>query len=506
MASVELIFPHSGMKFQMPNDDLRTRLAELDKAIAKEEARLKKLKNDKFLVQQQLDSIVYPVLTLPLDVTLEILARCSSPPPHQSYGPHWCPTVLLQICRAWREIGLATPTVWTTINLDFTTRPGKHGGRWYNRNVERYLAYRVSLARDRPLFVSLGGGPRWAECLRGDTFSALLHRLAPRLQSLELSVDPNGLAKLDNNPPSFPLLQTLAINVDHGYHKPIKKLFRDAPRLQDVWTRSWGLIDFPWKQLTKFHGDRVSTEDAWYILQSGENLVECALTLVEDETQSSLHSDPCSHPHLQSLTLRRDFNSYSKEYLPFIEFLALPAMRSLHLCMMEKYDLEQISTFLSRHSSQLHTLSSFCGTTSIESLRGMAHLTNLEFWDGKISYIHEFFRELEDLKQRFLPQIQHISFKSCQFILDSADVEMFARGLTSRWDPCANMVAQIRAFHVDLRRTDEMTEYDMAEEFHKIRPSLAGLAALAKRGMHIYVGTRSANYVQGVKKGEWFIR
>ncbi|KAJ7625077.1 hypothetical protein DFH06DRAFT_747212 [Mycena polygramma] len=472
----------------MSNQHLRTRLAELNTEIAEAQALLKRLEHDRRDVQQ-LKLIVYPVLTLPVEVLLEILVHCNCS--HRGPRDYWSSTIVLRVCRSWRELALDASTLWARIDFDLTKT---HTGMWSQ-----------AMARGHPLSVRLCGD--LVKCLGSETFCALLHRVAPRLQTLELEVEAKGMATLDRNPPSFPLLQKLA--VIHEEHdelrrpKPVKHLFLDAPRLQHVFTRSIH-ITFDWKQLTKFEGDSIFTKDAWQLLQSGENLVECSLSFFDNGKQPSVNDlDPCFHPHLQTLTLR-DFESYSyppRAYPSFLHLLTLPALRNLYLSRISRINVEQVSTFLLRHSAQLRTLSSMHGDmefASIESLRCMPHLRDLEleFWDGKNTYVHDFFRELEDSKP-FLPQIQRISFKTCKFILDPLDVEMVTRGLTSRWDAPAdvNGVARIRSFHIDLWPKDNRT--DMADEFHQLRPSLAGLEALVKRGMHIYVGTRSMNYLPG---------
>jgi hypothetical protein len=158
--------------------------------------------------------------------------------------------------------------------------------------VELYLARRVALVGNLPLRVSLGGA-LVGFLLPNAGFSALLHRLAPQLKSLKLEVEATGLVPLDHDPPSFPLLEKLAVILDDGinnnypYPESLEHLFVDAPRLQEVFMRSGTvarLMEFPWKQLKKFEGERVPLEDGRYILRSGENLVECILSLIEDGT------------------------------------------------------------------------------------------------------------------------------------------------------------------------------------------------------------------------------
>jgi hypothetical protein len=253
-------------------------------------------------------------------------------------------------------------------------------------------------------------------------------------------------------------------------------------------------MEFPWKQLKKFEGERVPLEDGRYILGSGENLVECILSLVEDGTElGDLHS--LSHSHLQSLTLRGvDFHSDPAiKYPPILSLLTLPTLRNLELHIGE-LDLEQIS-FISRHSTQPRTFSS-SKTIPIDSLRDMPRLTDLKLvlWDRQVSYLHDFCRELEDPENLFLPQIQHISFLHCDFMLDSADVKILARSLSSRWEPGNRQVAQIRSFRLQVIPPRNPTE--MAKDFQKIIPLLAFLNALAMKGMRVYVGTKSTNYIQ----------
>ncbi|KAJ7771033.1 hypothetical protein DFH07DRAFT_735084, partial [Mycena maculata] len=96
----------------MSNDDLRTRLVELDAAIEKQQALLDTLHIDRENskdIRRQLASIIYPVFTLPLDVTLEIFVYCNS---FHSTSTYWSPTILLGICRTWRALAFSTPTLW----------------------------------------------------------------------------------------------------------------------------------------------------------------------------------------------------------------------------------------------------------------------------------------------------------------------------------------------------------------------------------------------------------
>ncbi|KAJ7167728.1 hypothetical protein C8R46DRAFT_898868, partial [Mycena filopes] len=99
------------------NDDLRARLAEFDTAISAKQALLDKinqemviLRTDRNLIQSQLNFIVYPIQSLPLDITLEIFGHCPFVGEH--HHGYWSPTTVFRVCKPWREIALATPSLW----------------------------------------------------------------------------------------------------------------------------------------------------------------------------------------------------------------------------------------------------------------------------------------------------------------------------------------------------------------------------------------------------------
>ncbi|KAJ6533032.1 hypothetical protein B0H19DRAFT_876733, partial [Mycena capillaripes] len=63
-------------------------------------------------LQAESDAIVYPVLSLPPEVTTEIFLRCVPCEPNPRPSPTQAPLLLAQICRQWRQIALHTPALW----------------------------------------------------------------------------------------------------------------------------------------------------------------------------------------------------------------------------------------------------------------------------------------------------------------------------------------------------------------------------------------------------------
>ncbi|KAJ7167144.1 hypothetical protein C8R43DRAFT_984329 [Mycena crocata] len=109
----------------MPMDftaSLRARLEELDDQLRNSLplevnlawSRLVKEKED---VKKDLDAVVYPILTLPVEITALIFLQCL---PDKPTSPHElvAPMLLTQICRHWREVAHADPRLWTSLKLD----------------------------------------------------------------------------------------------------------------------------------------------------------------------------------------------------------------------------------------------------------------------------------------------------------------------------------------------------------------------------------------------------
>ncbi|KAJ7626558.1 hypothetical protein DFH06DRAFT_1481033 [Mycena polygramma] len=87
--------------------DLRSQLSRLDTLIASLTAERQRL-------QAESDAIVYPVLSLPTEITEEIFQRCLLSQP-QMPCPSKAPLLLTQICQHWREIALNTPGLWQSL-------------------------------------------------------------------------------------------------------------------------------------------------------------------------------------------------------------------------------------------------------------------------------------------------------------------------------------------------------------------------------------------------------
>ncbi|KAJ7262985.1 hypothetical protein C8J57DRAFT_1133739, partial [Mycena rebaudengoi] len=68
------------------------------------------------LILRQLDAVVYPVLTLPSDITAEIFMHYVDDPiiENDRHGAlnSYSPLLLASVCKAWRSVALSFPRLW----------------------------------------------------------------------------------------------------------------------------------------------------------------------------------------------------------------------------------------------------------------------------------------------------------------------------------------------------------------------------------------------------------
>ncbi|KAJ7274148.1 hypothetical protein C8J57DRAFT_1062663, partial [Mycena rebaudengoi] len=119
----------------------RLRVAELTTLIDK-------LVAERSNLQAELDSIVYPVLTIPLEVTSNIFEQ-SIPEDSPHPSPENAPLLLTQICRQWRATALATPSLWQYIRLELP--PWYYVGQ--NEGGERLLQMWLENSAKLPLSI-----------------------------------------------------------------------------------------------------------------------------------------------------------------------------------------------------------------------------------------------------------------------------------------------------------------------------------------------------------------
>ncbi|KAF7293975.1 F-box domain-containing protein [Mycena kentingensis (nom. inval.)] len=108
----------------MSGATLRQQLVNIDTETAALNARLSALATEREQVVAALKRVVYPIIDIPLELTAEILRHFVNDGQHD-VGSRWrthAALVAASVCGVWRSVALATPALWSTLNLQHRGR------------------------------------------------------------------------------------------------------------------------------------------------------------------------------------------------------------------------------------------------------------------------------------------------------------------------------------------------------------------------------------------------
>ncbi|KAJ7498523.1 hypothetical protein FB451DRAFT_1548375 [Mycena latifolia] len=472
----------------MSNASLRAQASEHILAISHHELLLSE-------IQRQLDSIVYPVLTLPHEITSEIFKHClPATRALHSLDPSEAPLLLLHVCSAWREIALATPALWATLDLNAV-----YVRRHFSAIFDTWLAR----ARQRPLSVKIVG-PLF-EIANFDSFSASFRRHACGIQSLKLDITVDSVEDLEKMDTDllgliFPLLQSLSIRLLANGREDLSvpssiNLFHDAPLLQEVLSFDGPpyFIALPWQQLTKFTGQTYTIADCLDALRLMPNLVEVRFALLQEEASNGDHTS-VSHLKIESFTLFEWLCEESGTYANSTEvlaFLTIPGLQTLGILNPDSdvFDDAVLDSFLSRSAPPLRRLV-IRGDIEIRftSLLAVPGLTDLEIWRPSSVFVALFFQFFGD-EESIIPKLQTLSFLGCDGDASVSDiVEMAAAPIADR-RKAGDKFAPLQSFRV------VQEHYIFAPALKISEEALLPFKKLKADGMDIYIGTEKASCI-----------
>ncbi|KAJ7255756.1 hypothetical protein C8J57DRAFT_1721742 [Mycena rebaudengoi] len=303
---------------------LRARLAALNDLIDT-------LAAERLRLQAASDSIVYPILTLPTETTVEIFRRTL--PPSLSPSALEAPLLLGQICRQWREIALNALDLWNSLTFSD------------NRSIP-LLEMWLSRSGNSPLNYSIA-------CIDPVTAEALIDtslQHSRRWEDVTLRVPFTPFSRLGTR--TFPMLRRIAVQVHQDIGDgtpdapPAAVVIADAPLLRAVQIASTDInFDLPWSQLTSLViVPNINVRECMVLLVKCAALVE--LTVGTHDANGSFAR---THPHiilnsLESLSV----NLGPSSVLPF---LTLPRLRVLDLTRDLDHRSPHVLTSLIRRSS-----------------------------------------------------------------------------------------------------------------------------------------------------------
>ncbi|KAJ7633183.1 hypothetical protein FB45DRAFT_1058147 [Roridomyces roridus] len=302
----------------------RARIAQLDTEIEKLRQLMDSLLAEREQCQQVLADYKYPVLTLPAEITSEIFMQFLPSYPHRpSFVEFQSPSFLLQICRRWRDVALATPALWSTMELLLYNSPHHAQQRdllkmWLQRSGSFALSilfdYYKESADDEPLI---------QECIE-----ALLDH-AWRWQDIDITFSFEELCKITG---AMPLLRSVTIGIERGEERPETPvvLFADAPALKHVDLHASFnpfILTLPWSQITSLTAKALYVKEAVEILRHTTILEDCTLNIYPNEpgppTDFSIPSLPLRSLRLQCVGGGTD------EMRQLFRALHLPALQTL---------------------------------------------------------------------------------------------------------------------------------------------------------------------------------
>ncbi|KAJ7167711.1 hypothetical protein C8R46DRAFT_1218636 [Mycena filopes] len=406
---------------QMTPDQMRTRLDELDTIIQRDGALLEQDRNQRLEITRRLGALVYPVLTLPPEITSEVFRHFV-----RSQCGTSVPSVLLRICTTWRDIAVADSALWTELTVNFSI---PHAHKDSAAELASFLHTWIGRAQSRPLSVILGGD--MVSSLGAVRSMELLRRLAPTVRRLELEITRHfdGLPESSDDL-SWPTLEHLQIEAEKALTGLFGSTFATAP-LRTLWLNGSPMssVTLCWQQLTTFDGV-MRFNDCIELLQVAENLLTCRLFIFDYESHSQISASrhrPTTHRFLNDLELTAslDVNSqllplltlprlctFTFIYGPFTinNFLDGSEEDDYEPEVVDDYETEDygpLADFLRRHSDTLANLA--IDHVPARILTPLTRLTELKIAGLPPLFTSDFSALLEDPDKVFLPSLQHIT-------------------------------------------------------------------------------------------------
>ncbi|KAJ7094267.1 hypothetical protein C8R44DRAFT_383677 [Mycena epipterygia] len=479
-------------------DTRRMRIAAIDQEIAQLQTEREKLAA----------SLVFPVITLPVEITSEIFICCL---PDNSLDPTAfdAAAVLGHVCHQWRDIALSIPQLWSSWSLAMDgntslSRISSSVQLWLARSQNRPLSIRIH-HRDctGPFDVSYAD-ERWWERASGSAHDVLPFILQhhQRWKSIELNMPITflqPLASLDPND-ELPLLEHLALGSfqdDWGSSVnalDLLMLFERAPQLRSLHITMEGShlsgldhVRLPFNQLTSFTGTMFSALECVFLLAQAPALVECVFYIGKRVPISHFISDT-ELLHLKSLQLW----STAEKVHPIIvlERLTLPRLKTLVLGREESSLPPALEELVARSGCSITHFS--CESVEpeelAECLEALPTLSTLELRGYGQKEVTDVIHNLHDrLEANDPPLVLHLEGITLQCEKNRHDGDFFFNALLLMLDTMSRRPTPVRSARLTWT-TSLLPRRPNADE-------LNGFNDLVEGGMDIHVGTEEISWV-----------
>ncbi|KAJ7466064.1 hypothetical protein FB451DRAFT_1138144 [Mycena latifolia] len=419
--------------------DLRSRLVEIEGQMAELESQLARLRIERDMVQGSVDSIVYPILTLPPEIISEIFIHSVDNP---FFHDVHIPLRLASVCRAWRAIALSTCALWAHFDVTSNYSWGPNAG-----NLPELLQSWLPRARSVPLGLRLEVPTRLSSESQDEILS-ILSKYSAQWSSLDLKspkpiVFPSGSGRTP-----LSSLQKIAIEVQRwpsGAPECITA-FLDAPQLRKAHLTRLSLaqISLPWIQLANLELFGQSLAQCLDILEQTPNLE--SLTFAVGPSFGA----PTPTPSFRTMPCLRIIKFLSDSDSTLLDYLTLPALERLNLWQLSWEGSARVAPLVARSGCSvraLHLLQTSYLVTS-ECIWNLDSLT--EFTMRFPSWSPDQFTLFVDLitESRYaLPALEALNIDWCE---GDIDIYALATMLSAR---CARVegTAQLKSFRLSFK-------------------------------------------------------
>ncbi|KAJ7087049.1 hypothetical protein C8R43DRAFT_1142383 [Mycena crocata] len=382
---------------QTSSAPLRAHLAQIDAEISELQSKLSHLAAARKTIIQGLESMSYPVHTLPHDVLAEIFMRYVEDEFLASPGRG--PLLLASICRSWRFIALEVQPLWSRISIPPTFATIPTAGNLLQWWLQRTGGHALEID---------------ATSIIGADCAHLLSAIGPHSAQLRTFGCTLPLIPSHHIGGCLPMLRKLTLVLGSSLDDvptPIAA-FTDAPQLCEVHLLyiSFSEISLPWGQLTSLECQGQTTAQCMEILHHTPQLETLSLKLaMHDEDHSE--SEPLLLDRLHTLEFQESFQGNLKH----LDFLALPALKHLNVGLFGPVVLPSLVAFLTRSQCSLSTIS--FGSTRIShplisALEALATVQEVCITDAPNITVYRLFEAIAD-NPKFIPNLRRLSVERC---------------------------------------------------------------------------------------------
>ncbi|KAJ7685650.1 hypothetical protein DFH06DRAFT_1159054 [Mycena polygramma] len=309
---------------------------------------------------------------VPPEILAEIFIHCLPDDDFVTPDLTAAPLILCGICRRWRDVALTTPTLWSSLLVEFDGM-GETGAPHDAAFCQMWL----SRARGSPLSICL----RDTQRMPVDPLFTTVIGFSQQWQRIEFDIGPESASYIFPVGGKFPLLRSLDLSIADGY---LSVSLSEAPRLREVTIYPHDPhIQLPWHQLDLLCCYEVHAPSCIEILRNSFNLLDGTFSFIDDS--SVLPTSILHHNHLQRLELGT-YAEVGNAPLLILSCLKIPSLKDLTLKFPYHSgtlpaNVSLFLSFISQSCCQLHTLTlAYVRTTPdelIECLKAAPSLVSL---------------------------------------------------------------------------------------------------------------------------------